>query len=377
MMATHENNSLREARAAAGLSQAELAQRAGISRQALGAIEAGTYQPGVTVAIALARELGQSVEALFGAVPTYTFESATWIGDKVHRVATPGERVALSHVNGRIVATPLQNPALKLAVASGVVKSASGASVTVESFRSKEEINSTLAIAGCDPAVSILSEWLARRRPPIEVVTLSCSSRSAIAALNAGRVHVAGIHLRDSRSGEYNVRPARSVYHQPAEFITFACWEIGIAMKSGPRAQIAKIDDLARPGIKIVNREIGSGARLALDDALRNLGLKGPQIAGYDREVGGHLEVAAAVARGEADAGPTLRVAAEAYGVGFIPIREERYDLVVPKCEMESEPVRAMLDALNSSRFARELAELCSYDTRRTGAIVDSPDARR
>ncbi|HYA36263.1 MAG TPA: substrate-binding domain-containing protein [Candidatus Binataceae bacterium] len=376
-MAKTETSKIKAARAAAGVSQAELAQRAGISRQALGAIEAGTYQPGVTVAIALAREVGQSVEALFGSGPVYTLESATWIGDKVHRVANPGERVALSRVNGRIIATPLQNPALKLAPATGVIKSASGARVTVESFRSREEIGSTLAIAGCDPGVSILSEWLARRRPPIEVVTLSCSSRSAIQALNAGRVHVAGIHLRDPGSGEYNVRPARSVYHRPAEFVTFACWEIGIAVKSGSPAPIERIDDLARPGIRIVNREIGSGARLAMDDALRNIGLKGSEIAGYDRTLGGHLEVAAAIAAGEAEAGPTIRVASETYGLGFIPIREERYDLVVPRREMESEPVRAMLDALNSSRFARELAELCSYDTRRTGAIVDSPDARR
>src|SRR5208282_2240629 len=115
-----------------------------------------------------------------------------------------------------------------------------------------------------------------------------------------------------------------------------------------------------RSGLRIVNREDGSGARSVLDQALGELGLQPGRIAGYQFEVGGHLEVAAAIAAGLADVGVTIRLGADAYGLHFLAHRDERYDLVI----ME------LLDALNSRRFAREISQLCAYDTAQMGQVI-------
>lgn len=358
------------ARSRAGLSQNELARRAGISRQALGAIESGLYNPSVAVALSLARELGESVETLFGGDKEPRV-SAAWIGDDAHRGPAPGARVALARVRGRLIATPQPLSAITLAPAAGLVGAAAGKRVSVETFRSSEEIDSTLILAGCDPGTAILADWLMRRRAPVNVVTIGCSSRAALRALGEGRVHVAGVHLRDPRSGEYNVASVRKLLgaHRAA-LVNFASWEIGLCVRRGEGA-LASVEELGRKGLRIVNREPGSGARHALDDVLARLGIDPAKVSGYRRELGGHLEVAAAVGMGDADAGVSIRIAAEAYGLGFIPIREERYDLVIPESEMEWGPVRAMLDALNSSGFSRALSELCAYDTRRTGSVIE------
>lgn len=363
---------LRRARIRCGISQSDLARRAGISRQALSAIESGTYQPSVGVALALARELDENVERLFGGEGEVEHISAVWTGGgDAARVSMAKARVALGRVGGRLVAVPQAVAGLRLAAASGIVERASRGRAEVAALRSREEIESTLLIAGCDPAIAILGDWLARRRSPASIAAIPCASRTALAALNEGGVHVAGVHLRDPRSGEYNLAPARlALGRRRTLVVNFACWEMGLATAPGNRLAIRGCDDLARAGLRIVNRERGSGARAALDEALAALGLDGRQVTGYERELGGHLEVAAAIAAGDADTGVTISVAAEAYGLGFIPIRGERYDLIVPQREMESAPVKAMLDALNSSRLAGELAGLCGYDTSRTGDVI-------
>ncbi len=107
-----------------------------------------------------------------------------------------------------------------------------------------------------------------------------------------------------------------------------------------------------------------------LDEGLSELGLKGEQVRGYTRELPGHLEVAAAIAAGEADAGLTIGVAAQASGLAFIPLQEERYDLVMFESESALAPIKAMLDALSSGRFAREVNQLCAYATDQMGKVL-------
>ena len=152
--------------------------------------------------------------------------------------------------------------------------------------------------------------------------------------------------------------------------VNFARWELGLGVRRGNPLDLRGIADLARPGVRMVNREAGSGARLVLDQALAELKIAPRRIAGYAQELSGHLEVAAAIATGEAEAGLTLRVAAEAFRLGFVPVREERYDLVILQREMDSPPVRAMLDALNSGSFASEVSQLCAYDTAQMGQVI-------
>ncbi len=367
---------LRRARLARGLGQCEIARRAGISRQALSAIEAGAYQPSVGVALALARELGASVVALFGAADAAAHLEAVWMSDERTTAAANAAgalrgAVALGRVGGRLVAQPQPPPALRLAPAAGVLESAPARRARVAVFRTPEEIDATLLIAGCDPAVTVLADWLGRHRPAAAVAPLARSSRAALAALLEGRVHAAGVHLCDRAGGEYNLAAVRQTLgRRRALMVNFARWELGLGVRRGNPTAIRAIADLARPGVRLANREPGSGARAVLDEALAEAKIAPRVVSGYGREFSGHLEVAAAIAAGGADAGLTLRVAAEAWGLDFVALREERYDLVILERELESAPVRAMLEALNSSRFAAELAALSGYDTSATGQVV-------
>ena len=270
-----------------------------------------------------------------------------------------------------MAAVPQPSAQLWLPPAAGMVEHIGRKRAAVSTYWSQAEIDSTLLIAGCDPAVSILADWLARRRSPVIAVAIRCSSGKALATLVSGGVHVAGVHLRDPRSGEYNLKPVREMIgHRSTTVINFARWELGLAVARGNPLNIQGFADLARPQITIVNREIGSGARLALDEASKELGLQRQTINGSTHEVAGHLEVAEAIAAGQADAGVTIRIAAQAYGLTFIPLREERYDLVVPDDESDLAPVKAMLEALNSRRFAREINQLCAYDTDQMGKVI-------
>jgi putative molybdopterin biosynthesis protein len=369
---------VRRARIALGLTQDELARRAGLSRQALGAIESGVYQPGVGVALALARELGDSVEALFGAPAESAHLEADWMdapeapSSAPDGAAGPSRRaVSLARVGGRLVALAQSPPAMRLAPAAGMLEHAEGRHARVAAFRTAQEIDATLLVAGCDPAVTLLAEWMARHRPATALTPVTRGSQAALAALLEGQVHAAGVHLCDRKGGEYNLAAVReTLKRRRGVMVNFARWELGLGVRRGNPLELRSIADLARPGVRIANREPGSGARLVLDRALAELKIVPRRIAGYARELSGHLEVAAAIAAGEAEAGLTLRVAAEAWKLGFVPVREERYDLVILEREMDSPPVRAMLDALNSGSFANEVSRLCAYDTTRMGQVI-------
>ncbi len=368
-------NTITSARIAQNLTQIELARRAGISRQALGAIESGAYHPGVAIAIRLARELGASVEELFGESDDEdsTLVEASLFDDVPRQSSPANTRVALARVRGKVVAVARPAAHLTLAPVAGVVQRTRRHRVDVCTFRLPNEIDSTLLMSGCDPAVTILVDWLARRRSPVHAVAIPCSSQAALRAVFDGRVHVAGVHLRDQKSGEYNLAPIqRTLGNRRTMVVNFARWELGLATAPGNPLAIRGFADLVRPGFRIVNREDGSGARAALDQALGELGIPSARIAGFDLEVGGHLEVAAAIATGQADAGVTIRLGADAYGLHFIPHRDERYDLVFMEQDEGSMPIKAMLDALNSRRFAREIAQLCGYDTAQMGQVVST-----
>ena len=364
---------VRNARAARGITQLELARRSSISRQALGAIESGLYQPSVMVALSLARELGETVETLFADNDEQqcTRMDVSWSDPEVAPAGGSACRVALARVAGKVVAVPQPAARLSLSPAAGIVDHIGRKRLAVSTFWSRAEIDSTLLIAGCDPGVAILADWLARRRSPVTVVALRCSSSKALTMLARSGVHVAGVHLRDPQSGEYNLKSVRdAIGRRPLVVVNFARWELGLAVAARNPLGIRGLADLMRPQIRIVNRETGSGARLAFDEELKQLGLHSKRIKGYTRELPGHLEIAEAIASAQADAGVTIRVAAAAYGLAFIPLREERYDLVVLEDESGLGPVKAMFEALNSRRFAREINQLCAYDTDQMGKVI-------
>jgi putative transcriptional regulator len=141
-------------RSSKGISQVELARRCGISRQALGAIEAGIYQPGVTVAIKLAHELGETVESLFGGNDGHEWSiiNVQLMRTKSSGTDSASGRVALARIGGKLVALPGPQPGYWLVPAMGTLQRDNGKQATVQSFRSPEEIDATLLVAGCDPS---------------------------------------------------------------------------------------------------------------------------------------------------------------------------------------------------------------------------------
>jgi molybdate-binding protein/DNA-binding XRE family transcriptional regulator len=362
-----DNGRLRFARMRKGMSQAELAREAQVSRQALSAMETGRYQPSVQIALRLARALGDSVESLFGEAGPQTIKAS--LAPAKDPAGGIGTRVTLSRVGGRLVAVPQEVAALSLAPAGGLITEVvRKGQVGVSSFRSEKEIGTTLLIAGCDPSIPVLADWFARKAKHITLAGSLQTSYGAMDCVIRGQAHACGVHLCDRRTGEFNlVLIKRRLGNRPARIINFAQWEVGLAVRPDDRLGIRTVADLGNKGVRIVNRQPGSGARIVLDEMLKECGADGRQIRGYDTEVRGHLEVAAAVVAGSADAGITLRVAAEAFGLRFFEIRTEQYGLIIPEREFDTEPVKILLDALTSTALAAEVGRLCSYDTTAMG----------
>lgn len=358
---------IRRLRQLGGWSQSELARRAQISRQAMAAIETGTYLPGVAVALRLARLLGTSVEQLFGEAEN----PPPLINAACSGIVEVGARVAMARVRGKVVALPVAATQLRLNAATGLLARAKRKHGAVTSFRSPEQIDNTLLIAGCDPAAALIADWFAWERRSETAVVLSQSSTAALSAVSAGQVHVAGVHLRDARA-DNSLTPVTRLLgrRQAAILVHFAEWELGLAIGASNPLGIKGLADLARKGIRLINRERGAAARIILDNVLSELSLDADRIVGYRDEAPGHLAVAATIAAGRADLGLTLRVAADAYGLHFMPLRQERYELVIPESEVATAPVQALLATLNSGRFAREVRSLCGYDTARMGEII-------
>jgi len=364
---------IRAKRRALNLTQVELARRSGLSRQALGAIEAGIYQPSVGAALSLARELGETVERLFDVQSEKEGRhlNAHWFDEIVDCKTSKRPRASLGRVGGRIVAVPQNAAGLSLSPVAGILARLKGNRAEVLTYNSSDEIDAALLIAGCDPAVTLLADWMTRHHSPARLVSIPCSSTRALDALVKGCAHTAGVHLRDADAEDYNLESVRhALGRRAAIVVTFARWEVGLAVRAGNPFGISTIAELTKPRLRIANREPGSGARAVLDLGLKQARIRPDRIGGYQTEYSGHLEVASAIASGHADTGVTLRVAADAYDLEFIPLREERYDLVILAAEADTPPVRAMLDTFNSMRFAREICQFCGYDTEPMGRVV-------
>ncbi len=290
---------IRDKRRALNLTQVELARRTGLSRQALGAIETGLYQPSVGVALSLARELGETVERLFGVEGEKEGRQfdAHWHTEMAERGRSKHARAVLGRVGSRIVAVPQAAATLSLNPTAGIVSRLKGNRAEVVTYNSSDEIDAALLVAGCDPSVTILADWMTRHHCPARLAPVPCSSKRALDALVKGCAHVAGVHLRDADAADYNLQSVRrAIGRRPAIVVTFARWEVGLAVRAGNPFGIATIADLIQPRLRIANREPGSGARAILDSGLKQAGIRPDRIIGYGSEYGGHLEVANAIA---------------------------------------------------------------------------------
>jgi len=202
----------------------------------------------------------------------------------------------------------------------------------------------------------------------IDLVTMPVGSLDGLVALRQGLCHLAGCHLFDPASGEYNTPYVRHLFPDRAvALLTLVEREQGLMVAPGNPRRISSLADLAREDITLVNRNRGSGTRLWLDDRLRALGIGPEMVRGYRQEVRTHTDAAQAIQQGRADTALGIRAAASQFGLDFVPLFSERYDLVIPQEQLQSQALRPLLDTLVSGEYRRRVRALGGYDTARTG----------
>lgn len=369
-MSLEIDTNLGQLRQKRGFSAIQLAQFTGVSRQTIYAIEAGTYVPNTAVALRLARALGTKVEDLFKLLddepaPAPPTEQATLLPDC--DTLQPGQPVQLCKVDNLLIASP--PPAIQWyfpAMDAVVASKPAGGKADVQVLQADEEMRNRILVAGCDPGISVLARHV--RAAGIELVLAHRNSSQSLKLLKDGCIHIAGTHLRDALSGESNLPEIGRIFSKDAvAVVSFAVWEEGIVTARGNPKNIRGIEDMARPAVSIVNREKGAGARRLLDAGLKRLDIDPKKVRGYNHTAPGHLPAAWQVMAGMADCCISTRAAARAFGLGFVPLVSERYDLAIRREHLDVPGVRTLLDTLSRSSFRRELEGLGGYDTKSAG----------
>jgi putative molybdopterin biosynthesis protein len=300
-------------------------------------------------------------------------------------------RVTAGKVGERIVAAPLSRGAgviTSLVRADGIVRIPrfsegvdTGAEVTIELYTDPAEIDRTIVHIGShDLTLDLLAQHLAEmtsdsptpdRSAQRRFVSAHAGSLGGLIALRRGEAHLAGSHLLDPETGEYNFSYIKQYLPDvPVVVVTLLRREQGLVVAQGNPKNIASLKDLARPDVRFVNRQRGAGTRVLLDYRLKELGIEAESVHGYRREEYTHLAVAAAVQSGVADCGLGVRAAARALDLDFVSVEWERYDLVIPQQFYESELLQPLLTLIRGESFRKVVAELEGYDSSAMGEVV-------
>ncbi len=359
---------LREIRKARGVSAADLARSVGVSRQTIYSIEDGSFVPNTAISLQISRVLDVSVEELFSLADQAEPEAikAELVGENA---GTEGRLVRVCRLNHRLMAVPVSFTPAFLPRSDGIVESRTRRSVSIKSPADVPENGNRLLLAGCDPALSLLND--AVHLSGFEIISVPCSSRRALEWLKKGRVHAAGSHLLDRATGDYNLPNIRRLLpDNSVRVITFATWEQGLVVSRGNPKSIRAIADLAGKSVRIVNREKGSGSRDVLDIGLMKAGIRPKQVNGYTSIAQGHLAAAYEVASGNGDCCIAPRSAARCFGLDFVPLAWERFDLAITRDSLELPVAKALLDLLHRSRFRKKLECIAGYETKHTGEVL-------
>jgi putative molybdopterin biosynthesis protein len=358
-------NDLKANRLRLGLSQASLAERVGVSRQAYSAVESGESVPSTELALRLAAALGRSVEDLFtlGAREGEAIR-ARWSGAR----RTGGRNVRIARVGTRTFAFDVADTVGRSGPADGRFVGAGDEEVEVRLLEARPPETALVAV-GCDPAFSVVVDAL-RRQWAMEILWLQRGSRAALEALARGEAHIAGVHLHDPQTGEYNGPWIERQVPFPCTRIQFADWEQGIIVASGNPLGIGGVEDLLRSDLRFLNREEGSGTRLLLDQELWRAGVPAGAVGGYGTGALSHMAVAEAVFIGLVDAGVGIRAAAAAYGLDLLPLRQERYELVVPDHFLDLPAMQALLSVIRGRGVRDQVDSMEGYDASGIGLPV-------
>ena len=385
------------------LSQQVLALAVGISRQALIAIEAGRQVPSTAVALRLARRLGCRVEDLFS-----LGEAGPLDGRLIGAVdGSAGGRVLIGRRDGAWVCHALgltSGVAADGLIVSGPTGGGGGddAQVRIEPLLPPAELERNVLVAGCAPLLGALGDRMGGSGIEARQRWIPASSTRALEMLARGAVHIAGTHLRDSHgSGGAEAHVRRRFRGQKMWVANLVGWRAGLVLPPGNPLGIAGVADLLGRGaatggehgggehgggdqhrrgnrrdrkhsVRIAWREQGAGAQKLLLKLLRSAGATMEDLPAGPI-VRGHMEVAQAVVLGAAGVGMSIEAAALAYGLDFLPLCDERFDLVLSASVGEEECVRRLLDAIDSPAFRRDVAALGGYDTADTGHVATIP----
>ncbi len=340
--------------------------------------------PGYPVSAALTSEIFVQpvLRHWLGLPPSLPGKLEAVITRKVN--SPPGDddylRVAVGFLGDKALAAPLSRGSgviTSLVRADGLVVIPRGEQglqagdpVTVQLYRSREELMNTIfAIGSHDLTLDLLAQFLAplQRR----LASVNVGSLGGIQALKRGETHLAGSHLLDPESGEYNLTYIKQ--HLPGKklrVVTLVGRTQGLYIAPGNPKKVQNLKDLNNLDISFVNRQKGSGTRLLLDYHLENEGINQESVNGYDHEVFTHLAAAAQVASGRVDCALGIEAASHALQLDFLPLYTERYDLIIPHEFLDSDLLRPLLDLLKDPQFRKVVSERPGYDVSKMGEII-------
>lgn len=292
-------------------------------------------------------------------------------------------RVKVGKVGENIIATPVSRGAgilMSLVRADGIVRVpamsegfGAGSEIAVEMLRSKSEISNTVVFIGShDNALDLLANILKKKYPKYSLSSAHVGSMGGLIALKRGEAHMAGTHLLDEDTGEYNVPYIRRLLgDRKIVLLNLVYRQQGLMVIKGNPRNITGFQDLARKDIVFINRQRGAGTRLLTDKYLKELGISPSDVKGYEREEYTHMSVASSVLTGIADAGMGILAAAKALDLDFIPLARERYDLAVPADFLGLGNVSSLIDIIKGSvEFKSAVEDLGGYDVSDMGKTM-------
>ncbi len=361
-------NHIRRQRESAGLSQQVLAERVGVSRQAIAAIESGKQVPSTVLGLRLAGALGSRVDDLFQLSPADGLSARVVPRGAEAPASGSGSRVALGEVGGHWVAHRMPSDAT-LAAHGVLVSAASEQSALVRPLVDVTLLRRNVLLAGCAPLLGALAQHVANNPGDARATWLAAGSTRALELLRDGLVHIAGVHVGAVPGQEDNTSLVRRILpNTKMLLVDFTRWRLGLVLPAGNPQGIHSGADLFRPGLRLARREPGTGADKLVRSLAAAEGIDRPAFSGP--LANGHMEVAQLVRCGAADVGIAIEGVALADGLGFVPLVEERFDLVVPADLAAARPVSSLIEALGDPGFRADAHELPGYDTEACGHVT-------
>lgn len=236
-----------------------------------------------------------------------------------------------------------------------------------------KKVQGVLSAGSNDPNLDILLSYMKQVHPGFFIFTSSTGSTEGLRLLGQGYTDIAWCHLLDPKSGKYNI-PYLSTYLPDMKVVVVHLFyrELGFVKAPGASFEIRDFPDLAQDGVNFINRQEGSGTRLLIDYRLQQAGVDTGKINGYDRDVFTHVEVGLSIISGEANAGIATVAIARLFGLPFIPVVSESFDMVLSQDMFFDKGVQAFIDTLNTKKFRKKIAPLGNYDFSESGKIIYS-----